>query len=35
MRADVALAFCSLLWGATFVVVRGALNDISVFCFWR
>ena len=32
-RADMALAFCSLLWGATFVVVRGALNDISVFLF--
>jgi drug/metabolite transporter (DMT)-like permease len=28
-----ALAFCSLLWGATFVVVRAALNDISVFLF--
>lgn len=33
VRADMALAFCSLLWGATFVVVRGALNDISVFLF--
>lgn len=33
MRADVALAFCSLLWGATFVVVRGALDHISVFLF--
>ena len=31
MRADLALAFCSLLWGATFVVVRGALDHISVF----
>src|SRR5450432_1647073 len=28
-----ALAFCSLLWGATFVVVRAALSDISVFLF--
>ena len=28
-----ALAFCSLLWGATFVVVRGALDHISVFLF--
>ena len=33
MRADVALAFCSLLWGVTFVVVRNALNHISVFLF--
>jgi drug/metabolite transporter (DMT)-like permease len=33
MRADVALAFCSLLWGATFVVVRGALEHVSVFLF--
>jgi drug/metabolite transporter (DMT)-like permease len=33
MRADIALAFCSLLWGATFVVVRGALDHISVFLF--
>jgi drug/metabolite transporter (DMT)-like permease len=33
VRADMALAFCSLLWGATFVVVRSALNDISVFLF--
>ncbi len=32
-RADMALAFCSLLWGATFVVVRGALDHISVFLF--
>ena len=33
VRADVALAFCSLLWGATFVVVRNALDHISVFLF--
>jgi drug/metabolite transporter (DMT)-like permease len=33
VRADVALAFCSLLWGATFVVVRGALEHVSVFLF--
>src|ERR1700730_5511682 len=32
-RADMALAFCSLLWGTTFVVVRGALEHISVFLF--
>ena len=33
VRADVALAFCSLLWGATFVVVRNALEHVSVFLF--
>jgi drug/metabolite transporter (DMT)-like permease len=33
VRADVALAFCSLLWGATFVVVRSALEHVSVFLF--
>lgn len=33
MRADIALAVCSLLWGATFVVVRSALDHISVFLF--
>jgi drug/metabolite transporter (DMT)-like permease len=33
MRADMALAFCSLLWGVTFVVVRNALDHISVFLF--
>jgi len=33
VRADVALAFCSLLWGATFVVVRNVLDHISVFLF--
>src|ERR1700675_4492391 len=33
VRADVSLAFCSLLWGATFVVVRGALEHVSVFLF--
>ncbi len=32
-RADVALAFCSLLWGATFVVVKNSLNHASVFVF--
>jgi drug/metabolite transporter (DMT)-like permease len=31
--ADMALAFCSLLWGVTFVVVRNALNHVSVFLF--
>jgi drug/metabolite transporter (DMT)-like permease len=33
VRADVALAVCSLLWGATFVVVRSALEHISVLLF--
>jgi drug/metabolite transporter (DMT)-like permease len=32
-RADLALAFCSLLWGATFVVVKNALGYSSVFLF--
>jgi drug/metabolite transporter (DMT)-like permease len=33
VRAEMALAVCSLLWGATFVVVRGALDHISVLLF--
>lgn len=32
-QADLALAFCSLLWGVTFVVVKDALNYSSVFIF--
>src|SRR5580692_1485912 len=32
-RADLSLAFCSLLWGATFVVVKNALVYSSVFVF--
>ena len=32
-KADLALAFCSLLWGATFVVVKNALDHASVFIF--
>jgi drug/metabolite transporter (DMT)-like permease len=32
-RADLSLAFCSLLWGATFVVVKNALDHSSVFIF--
>jgi drug/metabolite transporter (DMT)-like permease len=32
-KADFALAFCSLLWGATFVVVKNSLNHASVFVF--
>jgi drug/metabolite transporter (DMT)-like permease len=33
LKADLALAFCSLLWGATFVVVKNALDHASVFIF--
>jgi len=33
VRADIGLAICSLLWGVTFVVVRNALEHISVFLF--
>ena len=32
-QADLALAFCTLLWGATFVVVKNALDHASVFLF--
>ena len=33
LKADLSLAFCSLIWGATFVVVKDALADASVFAF--
>jgi drug/metabolite transporter (DMT)-like permease len=33
LQADLWLAFCSLIWGATFVVVKSALADASVFVF--
>lgn len=33
LKADLALGLVSLLWGATFVVVKGALDDASVFVF--
>jgi drug/metabolite transporter (DMT)-like permease len=33
LRADLSLALCSLLWGATFVVVKNALDHASVFIF--
>jgi len=33
LKADVALALCTVLWGATFVVVKGALADASVLAF--
>lgn len=33
VRADLALALCTLLWGASFVVVKNALGYASVFVF--
>ncbi|MGH9704212.1 MAG: EamA family transporter, partial [Candidatus Acidiferrales bacterium] len=33
IKADLALAFCTLIWGATFVVVKDALADASIFAF--
>jgi drug/metabolite transporter (DMT)-like permease len=33
LRADLALGFISLIWGATFVIVKGALADASIFAF--
>jgi drug/metabolite transporter (DMT)-like permease len=33
LKADLALAFVTLLWGATFVVVKEALDHASVFAF--
>ncbi len=33
LQADLALAFCSLLWGVAFVLVQSALADASVFAF--
>ena len=32
-RADLALGFTALVWGATFVVVKDALADVSVFVY--
>jgi len=32
-KTDLALAFCSLLWGATFVVVKNALDHAFVIIF--
>lgn len=31
--ADLALGICALIWGATFVVVKDALRDVSVFVY--
>lgn len=33
LQADLSLAFCSLVWGATFVLVKEALSSASVFVF--
>ncbi len=33
LRADLALAFTALIWGGTFVVVKDALADVSVFMY--
>jgi drug/metabolite transporter (DMT)-like permease len=32
-KADLALVFCTVLWGATFVIVKNALDHASVFAF--
>jgi drug/metabolite transporter (DMT)-like permease len=33
LRADLALGLCTLIWGATFVLVKDALADISVVVY--
>src|SRR5438445_10980082 len=33
LRAELALALCTLLWGSTFVVVKNSLDHSSVFVF--
>jgi drug/metabolite transporter (DMT)-like permease len=33
IRADLALVLCTLIWGATFVIVKDALADISALAF--
>jgi drug/metabolite transporter (DMT)-like permease len=33
LRAELALAFCTVLWGSTFVVVKNSLDRSSVFVF--
>ncbi len=33
VRADLALGLCTLIWGATFVLVKNALADISVVLY--
>jgi drug/metabolite transporter (DMT)-like permease len=32
-KADLALVFCTVLWGATFVIVKNSLDHASVFAF--
>jgi drug/metabolite transporter (DMT)-like permease len=32
-RADLALVICALIWGATFVVIKDALADMSVIAY--
>jgi len=33
LKADLLLIFCTMMWGGTFVVVKDALADASVFVF--
>jgi len=33
LRADLGLLLCAFIWGATFVVVKDALADVSVFVY--
>ncbi|HVB35280.1 MAG TPA: DMT family transporter [Patescibacteria group bacterium] len=33
LQADLSLAFCSLAWGASFVLVKQALSSASIFVF--
>ncbi len=33
VRADLALGFCALIWGSTFVVIKDALSDVSVVVY--
>jgi drug/metabolite transporter (DMT)-like permease len=33
LKGDLLLVFCTLIWGATFVLVKSALADASVFAF--
>jgi drug/metabolite transporter (DMT)-like permease len=33
LRADIGLLFCAFIWGATFVAVKDALADVSVFVY--
>ena len=33
LQADLALGLAALIWGATFVLVKDALSDVSVFVY--